>query len=116
MGFRMPCPHLKEGRVSKFAIAVLTLAICATPLAVVPVTAAKAGTSSGKHIKKHHGNMQRSPGFGDPWSAGRAPPSTRPSGQSGDACPGNARGIDCRTWPPPIDEDPDRKATGTDGG
>jgi hypothetical protein len=73
-----------EGRMSKFAIRFLTLAICATPLVVVPVTTAKAETSSGKHIKKHHRNMPRSPGFGDPWSAGQAPPSTRPSGQSGE--------------------------------
>jgi hypothetical protein len=31
-------------------------------------------------------------------------------------CPGLARGIDCRIWPPPIDEDPDRKRGGGGGG
>jgi hypothetical protein len=103
--------------MSKFAIRLLTLAIFATMLVVVPmVTPAKAETSSSKHIKKHKTKIQRSPGFGDPWSAGQASPATRPSSQSGGACPGSARSIDCRTWPPPMDEDPDRKATSSDGG
>ena len=103
--------------MSKLAIRVLTLTVYATTLALVPtVTRAKAATSSGKHIKKHGRNIQRSAGFGDPWPAGQAPPAARPSGQSGGACPGTARSIDCRTWPPPMDEDPDRKATSSDGG
>jgi hypothetical protein len=29
-------------------------------------------------------------------------------------CPGIARGVDCKIWPPPVYDDPDR--TGTDGG
>ncbi len=101
--------------MSKFAIQVLTLAIYATPLVAVPMVApAKAETSRGKHIKKYKRNIQRGAGFGDPWSAGQAWPATRPPSQP--ACPGNARGIDCRIWPPPMDEDPDRKVSGTDGG
>jgi hypothetical protein len=103
--------------MSKFAIRVLTLAIYAAPLMVVPmVTPAKAGASSGKHLKKHKRNVRSGPGFGDPWSAGRARPVIVPSSPSGPVCPGNARGIDCRTWPPPMEDDPDRKAPGTDGG
>lgn len=103
--------------MSKFAIRVLTLAIYATPLMVVPmVTPAEAVASGGKHIKKHKRNIHSSPGFGDPWSAGQARPVIIPSSQSGGACPGNARGIDCRTWPPPMYDDPDRKVSGSDGG
>jgi len=34
----------------------------------------------------------------------------------GPVCPGIARSIDCRIWPPPIDEDPDRKRGGGGGG
>ncbi len=103
--------------MSKFAIRVLTLAIYATPLMVVPmVTPAEAAASGGRHIKKHKRNIHSGPGFGDPWSAGQARPVIRPSSQSGGVCPGNARGIDCRTWPPPMEDDPDRKVSGADGG
>jgi hypothetical protein len=38
-----------------------------------------------------------------------------PYSQAGPICPGIARGIDCKVWPPPIDEDPDRKR-GAGGG
>jgi len=104
----------REGRMSKFAIRLLTVAIYAATPGVAPLVApAKAETGSGRHIKKH---QQKRPGFSDPWSAGRAWPVTRPSSQAGGICPGMGRGIDCRTWPPPMDEDPDRKASGADGG
>jgi hypothetical protein len=93
----------------------MTLVICATALAVVPmVTPANAATVNSKHIKKH--KIQKSRGISDPWSAGQARPVTRPSGQAGGVCPGNARSFDCRVWPPPFDDDPDRKVSGSDGG
>ena len=101
--------------MSKFAIRLLTLAICATALAVVPmVTPAKAATSSSKHATKHKKKIQRSPGFSDPWSAGQAWPVTRPSSRAGAVCPGLARSFECGRWPPPMEDDPDRKASGTD--
>jgi hypothetical protein len=101
--------------MSKFAIRLLTLAIYGTALLVVPmVTPAKAETSSSRHIKKH--KRQKSPGFGDPRSAGQAWPVTRPSSQGGGVCPGNARSFECGTWPPPMYDDPDRKVSGSDGG
>jgi hypothetical protein len=100
--------------MSKFAIRLLTPATYAAALVVVPaVTPAKATTSSSKHIKhkKHWG-----PGFSSPRSVGQAWPVTRPSGQTGAACPGKARSIDCRMVAPPFDDDPDRKVSGSDGG
>ena len=97
--------------MSKFAIRLLTLAVCATALAVVPmVTPAKAETSSSKHLKKH--KRQKGHGFGHPWSANQSWPVTRPPSQSGPVCPGSGRSFDCRVWPPPFDEDPDRKVPG----
>ena len=102
--------------MSKFATRLLMLAICATALAAVPtVTPAKAAASSSKHIKKHRRNVQRVPGFGEPWSARQAWPNYQPwpdgrsISQGGRTC---FRGIDCAKWPPPIDEDPDRKVSG----
>jgi hypothetical protein len=79
--------------MSKFAIRLLTLAVYATTPAVVPmVTPAKAETSSSKHLKKH--KKQKSPGIGDPRSAGQAWP---------------------KTWPPPMYDDPDRRGGSADG-
>jgi hypothetical protein len=50
------------------------------------VTPAKAATINSKHIKKHKKKIQKSPGFGDPWSAVQAWPVTRPSSrQAGSA-------------------------------
>ena len=101
--------------MSKFAV---TLAMYATSLPVIPrITPAQAETSGSKHIKQQHRkNIQRSPGFSDPRSAGQAWPVTGPSSQEGPVCPGIARSIDCRIWPPPFDEDPDRKRGGGGGG
>jgi hypothetical protein len=103
--------------MSKFAIRLLSLAIYATPLPVIPmITAAEAGTSSTKHTKKQHRkNIERSFGFSDPRSAGQAWWIITGPSQAGPACPGLARGIDCWIFPPPIDEDPDRRK-GVGGG
>ena len=96
--------------MSKFAIRLLTLAVYTTALVVVPmVTPAKAATSSSRHMK--HKKKIRS-GFGDSWSADRARPVTRPPSQAGEVCPGIARSFECRTWPPPIYDDPDRRVPG----
>ena len=96
--------------MSRFAIRLLMLAISATALVLVPtVTSAKAEASS-RHFKKH--KKHRSPGFIVPRPAGQAWPPSQPS----PVCPGNGRSFDCRVWPPPYDEDPDRKLSGPDSG
>ena len=98
--------------MSKSSIQLLTLAICATALVVVPtVTPAKAGTRSSRHIKKHR---IRPVFIGSP-SVDQARPAG-PVYQPGEACPGNRRAIDCKIWPPPMYEDPDRKTGSSDGG
>lgn len=73
----------------KFAIRLLTLAMYATPLAVVPmVTPVKAATNSSKEVKKKKKITQMSPGIRN----------RRPDNPF-----------------PPMDEDPDRKAGGGGG-
>ena len=80
----------------------------ATAMVVVPmVTPAKAETGSRHKHKKR---------FSDPRSALQAWPVTRPSSPAGDVCPGIARSFECKIWPPPMDDDTDRKHSGTDGG
>ena len=87
--------------MSKFAIGLFTLAVYAASLPVIAmITPAKAET------KKHWRPSE-------PWYAARAQQFVPP--YAGPACPGNARGIDCRVFPPPIEDDPDRKRAGGGG-
>jgi len=109
----------QEGNVRIFAKKHLALIACATALTAVPaMTLGKAEASSSKHIKKHGRINQWGPGPGSnhPWPADQAWRVARPPNQTGPACPGLARSFECRTWPPPFDEDPDRKASGADAG
>ena len=97
--------------MSRFAIRLLTLAMYAASLPVVAmITPAKAATSSG-HIQKH--KKQWRPRLSEP--VGQAQAFVPPYSQTGPICPGIARSFDCKVWPPPIDEDPDRKR-GASGG
>ena len=94
-----------------YAIRLSTLAISAT--VAVPLIMAADVEASGRHPRKHQrmSHHQRTGGFNESW-AGREFRPTAPSWSArGEVCPGNARGIDCRIWPPPIDDDPDRKAS-----
>jgi hypothetical protein len=98
--------------MSKSAIRLLLLAIYTTALLTIPVaTPAWSKTVHSKHAKKYKQfHSSRGPNFGRP------SPMTALPRSSGAACPGNARSFDCKIWPPPFDEDPDRKMSGTDGG
>jgi len=78
------------------AVAVLTAAL------TVPAFEASSG-----HIQKRH--ARQSHGF----SAGEER-ATAPLYTLGAVCPGSARSFDCKIWPPPAYDDPDRR--GTDGG
>jgi len=75
--------------MSRSAIRILTLAICATALLVVPMaTLAKAATNGSGEIEKN--KKKKSPGTGDPRSSSPA-------------------------WPPPMYDDFDRKNGGGGG-
>jgi hypothetical protein len=99
------------------AIRLLILATCA--VALLAVTPASARTSSHKHINKHHkvyrSHTYRSNGFGYRLPADQGWSAPRPSYPSGGVCAGAGRSFDCKVWPPPMDEDPDRKASSSDG-
>ena len=84
--------------MSKSAIQLLILAVAASAM-VAPATAEAA---------KKHRHIQRSLVLGDP---GQASLVTMPSGPN---CPGLARSIDCKTWPP-YGDDPDRLRAGGGG-
>jgi hypothetical protein len=102
--------------MGKSTIRLLPLTICAAALVMVPpVTPAEARTNHGKHVRKHY-TIHRDPGFYGYRPADQAWPGASPPSRSGDVCPGIARSFDCKVWPPPMDEDPDRKISGSDGG
>ena len=84
----------------------LMLAVCAT--AVVSVVTATGADASGPHRKRHH---RMYTGFDDV----RNPGPIAPVRSRGNVCPGLSRSFDCAVWPPPMDEDPDRKISGSDG-
>ena len=98
------------------AIRLLTLATCATAVAVIPVVSADQAEASSRNVRKHH--QQTHLGWNDPlrrsWAAEQLRPAAPSWSQAGDICAGAARSFHCKMWPPPIDDDPDRK--GTDGG
>ena len=95
------------------AIRLLTLAVCAT--AVTSVVAASEAEASSRHIKKHHQRTHLR--VNNAWASEEVRPvAPARSWGGGEVCPGNARAIDCKIWPPPIYDDPDRKQAGSDGG
>jgi len=81
--------------------------------AVSTAAPAEARTGHSPHIKKHQASNR---GFHGMRPADRAWPGPTPPAQSGEVCPGIARSFECKIWPPPINEDPDRKMSGADGG
>ena len=78
-------------------------AVCATAVVVVPLVTATRGEA--RHVNKHHS-----------WAAAEARPMARSWSGGGDVCPGSARSFDCRIWPPPFDDDSDRKSGDGGGG
>ena len=98
----------EEKLMSPFAIRLLVLTICATALAAVPaVTPAEAGQKH-MHIKKHHGHRHH---LGAAWSVGPAQSAFGSYVPSEPICPAIGKSFDCKIWPPPYADDPDRKTS-----
>jgi len=96
--------------MNTFAIRLLLLATCATAFALAPVILPADAATSG-HLKKH----KRHKRFGFSGPAGQIQPQVRPllgpSSSSSWVCPGIGRSFECKIWPPPAEDDPDRKAS-----
>ena len=97
--------------MSRLAIRLSALAISATALVVVPlmtpVQAKK--TSRHMHVAKHrwHGVHH----YSRAWPSGEARPVVGYYNQPGPICPGIGRSFECKIWPPPFEDDPDRKTS-----
>jgi hypothetical protein len=94
---------------SSCSIAASVLAICAL-VAIPNVTPAEAGMHHNRHIKKH--GVRPLAAFPSADQARHAQPLYQPS----EVCPGNARAFECKIWPPPMYDDPDRRNPSSDGG
>ena len=94
----------------------LTLVICATAV-VIPVVGATDVEASSRHIRKHH--ERTSLGWNNAlrrsWAAEEVRPVAPSWSQGSDVCPGIARSFDCKIWPPPVIDDPDRRGGSGDG-
>jgi hypothetical protein len=86
------------------------LALCATA-AVVPVITATDVEASSRHLRKHHARTILH--YPNALASGEFHPVAP---RSGSVCPGSGRSFDCKIWPPPFEDDPDRKISGSDGG
>ena len=99
--------------MSQFAIRLSILATCATALVAIPtVTPAQASAKNvhtkNVHAGKHHRHWQHHYSA-QAWPMGPAQPA--PRSYTGDVCPGIGRSFECKIWPPPFEDDPDRKVS-----
>jgi hypothetical protein len=92
--------------------ALSALVIGVTALVMVPeVASARARGTAGHahHMTKHQRHWGHH--YSRPWFGYPARPMAGSYGGSGDVCPGIGRSFDCKIWPPPFEDDPDRKTT-----
>jgi hypothetical protein len=99
-----------------YGIPFLTLAISAT--VAVPLITAGSADASSRHLRKQH--PQTSGGWNASarrsWAVQEIRPAAPAWSGDGNVCPGSGRSFECKIWPPPFDQDPDRKASGSDAG
>lgn len=95
--------------MSKLAVRLSMLSIGATMLVAVPTVAATNAEARNPHA--HAQKHKRYSGFAGPSFVGEGRPAFRPGYQSGEICPGIGRSFDCKIWPPPFEDDPDRKTS-----
>jgi hypothetical protein len=97
--------------MSQFAIRLSVITICATALVVVPAVAPAKAEAGRKHahIKQHQRHWHHH--YGAAWSVGPAQPRVGSYAPSEPVCPGIGRSFDCKIWPPPYADDPDRKTS-----
>ena len=94
--------------MNRLAIPLSLLTIGATALVAVPVFVSGAADAATRHahVKKHARHWRHA---GQPWF-GEQRPYVAPS-QSSWVCPGIGRSFECKIWPPPFEDDPDRRTS-----
>jgi hypothetical protein len=105
----------EDTAMRKLAIPFSVLAVGATALLMVPAIAPAGAKTAGQHVHHRHMNKHAShwrPHYGRAWYGYPAAPMVRSYGGSGDVCPAMGRSFDCKIWPPPFADDPDRRVPG----
>ena len=95
--------------MSRLAIRLSMPAVCASALLVLPFFTPAEAASRHVHAKKQAMHWRHT--AARLWYYGQQRPFVAPYAQSGDVCPGIGRSFDCKIWPPPIEDDPDRKTS-----
>jgi hypothetical protein len=83
-------------------------ALAMTALLAVPLLTSVAAASGTRHAHSKKHSHWRHAGS---WAAGRPRPFAAPTAQSGPVCPAIGRSFECKIWPPPFADDPDRKVS-----
>lgn len=96
--------------MSQFAIRLSILITCATALVIVPTIAPANAEAAQRHthIKKHRWHRQH---LGAAWAVGQSRPAGGYYAPSEPICPAIGKSFDCKIWPPPFADDPDRKTS-----
>jgi hypothetical protein len=86
------------------------LTVCVTALVMVPVVTPARAKAPSRHvyIKKHRWHRHH---YGAAWPAGPAQPFVGYYRPSEPICPAIGKSFDCKIWPPPYADDPDRKTS-----
>ena len=100
----------------KLPIRFSALAIAATALVVAPAIVPSPANAASRHMrmKRHHWHGAYHYGaahYRAPWTVAPAGPVVGSYQASSPVCPGIGRSFDCKIWPPPFEDDPDRKAS-----
>ena len=95
-------------------LALAALVIGAPPLVAMPAIAQAEAKTASQHVHHRHMNKHASHWrhrYGQVWYGYPAAPMAGSYCSSGDVCPGIGRSFECKIWPPPFEDDPDRKTT-----
>ena len=97
--------------MSRSPIRFVAAAICLTAFVVVPaVTPVQAKkVSRHTHVAKHR--WHRVHHDGRAWPSDLVRPVAGFTNQPGPICPQVGHSFDCKIWPPPYEDDPDRKTS-----
>lgn len=101
--------------MSRLAIRFSVAAICASAFvavpAVTPVQAKEISKKTSRHMHMAKHRWHRMHHYGRAWPSGEMRPVTGYYNQPGPICPQVGHSFDCKIWPPPYEDDPDRKTT-----
>ena len=94
--------------MNKLVIRLSMLTIGATVLVAVPTVAPAKAEARSRHVHAH--KHKRYTSYAGPLFVGEAPRVVAPD-YGGQVCPAMGRSFDCKIWPPPYADDPDRKTS-----